>query len=365
MMVDDTSDPSRIEQDLDRTRARLGGHLTELQSRLSPGQVLDDAMTYFRGNEGADFGRNLLESVRSNPLPAALTGIGLAWLMASGARARVAAPTLAPVDADRVRLYSGAQASNQNGYGAMADDVRSAEASVTRDPGEAEHAYTDRLDDARGKAAGLKREAQETAASFSQRIRDALAGAQQSALITAHDLGHQVGSVASSIGNAAQGATQSAGNVARRAGSTFGQGGQAVGQAGGNLLATISDSPVLLGALGLAAGALLGALLPQSDQEEQALGGIAGQARDTARGLAQQAVNGGGQVAQTVLDAGRDSAKAHGLASVDSAGSLLDAALSGDLASNAKQVAQDVLRASDESVRSQLGSQRQDGKQPM
>lgn len=363
-MADNTSNPGRIEQDLDRTRARLGDHLTELQSRLSPGQVLDDAMTYFRGNEGADFGRNLLESVRSNPLPAALTGIGLAWLMASGPRARAAAQSSASMGSGRVRLYSGSQASGQSGYSTLADSVRTAEAGVSRDPGEAEHTYTARLDDARGKAAGLKREAQETAASFSQRIRDALANAQQSALGAVHGVGQQVSGVAGSIGNAAQGATQSAGSLAQRTGSAFGQGGQAVGQAGGNLLATISDSPVLLGALGLAAGALLGAFLPQSDQEEQALGGIAGQARDTARGLAQQAMDGGGQVAQTVLHAGRDSAKAHGLAGGDSAGSLLDAALSGDLASNAKQVAQDVLRASDESVRSQIGGKGQDGKQP-
>ena len=94
-MSDNTSDPGRIERDLDATRSRLGSHLSELQDRLSPGQVLDDAMKYFRGSEGADFGRNLLDSVRANPLPAALTGIGLAWLMASGPRTGTANPALA------------------------------------------------------------------------------------------------------------------------------------------------------------------------------------------------------------------------------------------------------------------------------
>ena len=43
------TETGRIEQDLDRTRARLGSHLSELQDRLSPGQVLDDLMGYFRG----------------------------------------------------------------------------------------------------------------------------------------------------------------------------------------------------------------------------------------------------------------------------------------------------------------------------
>ena len=353
-MADNISDPSRIEHDLEQTRSRLGGHLNELQNRLSPGQVLDDAVTYFRGNEGADFGRNLLESVRSNPLPAALTGIGLAWLMASGPRARAAAQ--ASADTNRVRLYNESQASGQGGYGAMALGMRTAEESVTRDPDEAEHVYMARVDDARGQKVGLKREAQETSASFGQRIRDVLASAQQSAAGAAQGLSHQVGSAASSIGSAAQGATRSVGDIAQR-------GGQAAGQAGGNMLATVSDSPVLLGALGLAAGALLGAFLPQSDQEEKALGRVAGQARDTGRGLAQQAMDSGGHVAQTVLNAGRDSAQAHGLTSVDSAGSLLNAALSGDLAGNAKQVAQDVLRVSEESVRGEIGGQSQDKKQ--
>jgi hypothetical protein len=68
--MSDTSNPARIERDLDATRSRLGSHLSELQDRLSPGQVLDELMGYFRGNEGAAFGRNLVDSVRGNPMPA-------------------------------------------------------------------------------------------------------------------------------------------------------------------------------------------------------------------------------------------------------------------------------------------------------
>lgn len=85
-MSDNMSDPAEIERSLDQTRSRLGSHLGELKNRLSPGQVLDDVMRYFRGSEGADFGRSLVANVRSNPLPAALTGVGLVWLMASSQR---------------------------------------------------------------------------------------------------------------------------------------------------------------------------------------------------------------------------------------------------------------------------------------
>ncbi|HEY3835100.1 MAG TPA: DUF3618 domain-containing protein [Bryobacteraceae bacterium] len=87
-MSESSLDQDRIEADLARTRARMDGRLTELQERLSPGQILDDLMAHFRGSEGGDFARNLMTSVQTNPMPAALTGIGLAWLMASNPKAQ-------------------------------------------------------------------------------------------------------------------------------------------------------------------------------------------------------------------------------------------------------------------------------------
>jgi hypothetical protein len=119
------------------------------------------------------------------------------------------------------------------------------------------------------------------------------------------------------------------------------------------MVAALVESPVLLGALGIAAGALLGALLPQSDQEEQALGGVAGQVRETARNLANEGLQRGSQVADTVLTQSHDSIAAHDL-SGKSAGNLVDAALSGDLAENAAEVAKGVLRAGDKAVRKGL-----------
>ena len=342
-MSENTSDPRRLERDLDQTRSRLDGHLSELQQRLSPGQVLDDLMGYFRGSEGADFGRSLLDSVRANPMPAALTGIGVAWLMASRPSAGTAATTQRP--------YGGPRGFDQGGYDAMAARVTAAERSTMRAPDEADHTYSARLDDARGQAVGLARHAQETGESFGQRIGDALASAQQAIVGGAHDLRDQASGAAGSIGSAAQGAGRSISGAVQGIGGAATSGGQAASQAGGNLVAMLADNPALLGAIGLAAGALLGALLPQSSQEEAALGDIAGQARDTARSLAQGAVDQGGHVVQAVLDKGRDSAEAHGLTGGKSPGDLVDAALSGGLASDAKQVATDVLQAGEAVIR--------------
>jgi hypothetical protein len=40
--------PDVIERELERTRARLGDHLDELTRRLSPGQLVDEALMYVK-----------------------------------------------------------------------------------------------------------------------------------------------------------------------------------------------------------------------------------------------------------------------------------------------------------------------------
>ena len=353
-MSQNTSDPDRIERDLGATRARLDSRLSELQERLSPGQILDDLMHYFRGSEGADFGRNLLDNVKSNPLPAAVTGIGLAWLMATNQRSQHDAygtdAAFAPSTSHspRVRVSGSAYGSGQTTHDTVAERLRLAEQGVVRQQDEAEGVYTTRLDEARGHALGMTRQAQETAESFSQRIKGAVNAATQSVAQGASAAAAAVTQGTHDLRDRVSGAAQSA---TGRAGGQLAYGGQAAQDLGGRLASTLSDNPVLLGALGLAAGALLGALVPQSREEENALGNIAGQVRDTARGAAQEAIDRGSRVAQAVVDAGRQSAGEQGLAGGTSVGGLVDAALSGKLAGSAGEVARDALRAGDEAVR--------------
>ena len=349
-MADPTTDTGRLERDLDQTRSRLGSHLSELQDRLSPGQVLDDLMGYFRGSEGAAFGRSLLDNVRGNPMPAAITTVGLAWLIASNPRAATSGATGVPAPRPaRLPTYG------HDDHAATMARLNAAKQTVARDTAEPEHAYAARLDTARGQAIGLARHTEETTESFGERVRHAISAIEDAVTGKAHDLRDQAGSAMGSAGSAlgafgssAQGAVQDA---ASYAGGALSSGGRSAGQAGGNLVAAITESPVLLGALGLAAGALLGALLPHSDQEEVALGGIAGQARDAVRSLANEGMERGGRVVQAVTDSARSGVHGQGLAGEKSAGQLVDAALSGDLAGNVKQLASDVLRAGDEAVR--------------
>ncbi len=70
-----------IERDVEKRRADLRGTLDQLRYRMTPGQVLDEAWQFARRSGGGSYVRNLGTSVRDNPLPVALVGAGIAWLM--------------------------------------------------------------------------------------------------------------------------------------------------------------------------------------------------------------------------------------------------------------------------------------------
>jgi ElaB/YqjD/DUF883 family membrane-anchored ribosome-binding protein len=77
---DGQKSPERLEREVDQVRERLGRTVNELSYRLSPGELLDQALHMAR-EHGGEFGRNLATQVKHNPIPLLLTGLGLSWLM--------------------------------------------------------------------------------------------------------------------------------------------------------------------------------------------------------------------------------------------------------------------------------------------
>jgi ElaB/YqjD/DUF883 family membrane-anchored ribosome-binding protein len=70
-----------IEREIAATRRDMDRTLNELQGRFTPGQLLDQGLDYARNSGANEFVQNLGRSVKDNPMPVALVGIGLAWLM--------------------------------------------------------------------------------------------------------------------------------------------------------------------------------------------------------------------------------------------------------------------------------------------
>ncbi len=75
-------EPSQMEQEINHTRERIGRTVEALEERLSPGQLMDQALGFAR-DHGGDFATGVASSVRRNPLPVIVTGLGILWLLKS------------------------------------------------------------------------------------------------------------------------------------------------------------------------------------------------------------------------------------------------------------------------------------------
>jgi ElaB/YqjD/DUF883 family membrane-anchored ribosome-binding protein len=76
--------PEEILAHMEHTRAEMDDTLYAIERRLTPGQLVDQGMHYLRHSGGREFLSNFGSSVRDNPIPVALVGVGLAWLMMRG-----------------------------------------------------------------------------------------------------------------------------------------------------------------------------------------------------------------------------------------------------------------------------------------
>jgi hypothetical protein len=76
--------PAQIMADIYRTRDEMDHTLHQLEQRLQPRHLMEQGVDYVKNSGGREYVSNLAGSVKSHPLPATLTGIGLAWLMAVG-----------------------------------------------------------------------------------------------------------------------------------------------------------------------------------------------------------------------------------------------------------------------------------------
>ncbi len=84
--------PEQIEREIEEERGALARSLDTLTDQLSPDALVDQATTYLRRN-GGEWAQNATRQARDNPVALAITGVGLAWLIAGPARKRSTAGT--------------------------------------------------------------------------------------------------------------------------------------------------------------------------------------------------------------------------------------------------------------------------------
>lgn len=287
-MTYNTSDPDAIERELAETRARLDVRLAELERRLSPGQLVDSGLDYLRHGQGAAFVRNLGAEVRDNPLPVAVTSIGLAWLMSASALSWNRDNNASPMPDRDDRMA-------EEFYDDVGARAQHAGDSLTQLSDENEEAFKTRVAEARAQILGVQREASETASAFVDRVQQALATAQQNA----RDRLEQMQQTAHEWGNTVFDRTRRTGAAVNQAAR---QGRETVSRAGSAIAQTVDQNPLVLGALGLAAGVLLGAMMPATEQEEALVAPVGG----AIRRAADQAVDRGKRAAEAAAGAAYD-----------------------------------------------------------
>ncbi len=75
--------------EIERTRADMSETVDAIQERLSPENLKEQAKDRVKEatvGRAQEAGSGIMETIRANPLPAALTGIGLGWLLVSARR---------------------------------------------------------------------------------------------------------------------------------------------------------------------------------------------------------------------------------------------------------------------------------------
>ncbi|QXG34713.1 DUF3618 domain-containing protein [Pseudomonas viridiflava] len=72
--------PETLEREIDQQRSSIGNIVDALEKKMSPGQLVDQALGYVKDNGGEFFG-NLGNNVKANPVPAVLTTVGVLWMM--------------------------------------------------------------------------------------------------------------------------------------------------------------------------------------------------------------------------------------------------------------------------------------------
>jgi hypothetical protein len=250
-----------------------------LQSKASIGNIVDEVMKVVRDN-GGDMGRNLGRTVRDNPLPALLTGVGLAWLMAGGGRR----PGYRWDDERDERFYErrpvpvGDSLSGSERYDAGAA-MDAGDASTSGGYGNPQPGMFDDGSD-------------QAAPGFGERAGGAFSAAGSRMSEAA---GH-VGARASEMAHAAGDAISGAGRTARRAGGAASHGlsraGRSASHLGSDARETfdvlIEEQPLVLGALALAVGAAIGGALPGSRAEDRMFGARSEHAKATLRRVASE-----------------------------------------------------------------------------
>jgi hypothetical protein len=283
---------------IEQTRSELGSTIDAIQDRLSPANLKQQAKDTVReatigkaqdmvesvtgtaqgmvgsATDGAKgFGSAIVETIRENPIPAALAGIGIGWLVMSGRKNSSSTDSYSYVPS---RQY------DQYGYSRQQDrDDQYRGYSYDYSSGNSGAGITDRASNMAGQA------------------QDAAGSAVNSVQNTASDVAGQVQDTA---GQMMDGVANTAGQLGQSAQ-------QGYYQAQSGMQRMMNENPLAVGLMGLGLGAAIGLAIPATDTENELMGEQRDQLMDAAQSTVQEYAQKAQSVAQQTVGAAKDAAQ--------------------------------------------------------
>jgi hypothetical protein len=274
----------QLEREAEKTRAKIVESLDELRERMTPGQFVDQAFDFARDGRAGQFVRNLGRQTVENPLPIALIGAGIGWLMIGGRGPR------------------------RDGRAAVSD-ASGANSGASRDVARTGQELKDRT---AATVSGLTEGVKETTHDWSGRAQE-----------TASDIADRARGMASSAYDQGAGAYEATADALGRSASAVSRSASSVGSSAtssaSSLVQFLKDEPLVLAAIGVALGAAIGAALPASETEDRLMGDTSDALKQGAAEAAQEQWEKGKKVAEAAADkawgGAKQEAEAQGLTS--------------------------------------------------
>lgn len=286
-----------IRREIERTRSQMDRNLDALEQKLTPSQLALEAWGLFRGGSTAGASR-LWRIAKEHPGPAAVIGVGLAWLMTDASKNDDSRRDYGP-------RYQGAYGySGRRGYsnyagtagytegsgyayssdweteeheGRISSALHGAKDRVTDAAGTAKHAVGDAASTAKDAVVGAASTAKDAVAGAKERVVDATAAARE----RASELKWQ--------------AREKTRYQARRAQMGFWQ--------------SMEERPLAIGAAALALGVVAGLMVPSTRKEDELMGETRDRLMERAREVGEEALEKGKQVASVAVDTLKEEAE--------------------------------------------------------
>lgn len=320
--------PAQIEAEIEQTRAKMGEKIDRISERLSPDQlkmqaketaneVLTDTANaigdYFRSNR-QEIGETVADTIKRNPIPAALIGVGLGWLVIDGLRSSDKEQYQDDydyrrryIDPYRVRpryeseawaarnVYSESYQDDDSQFDELTDQTRGAASRIRQGTAETGQQIQEKAEQADRQ---IRRQAGQ--------VVDEVGNIAEQVGSEAKNLGEQVSQVGDQIGGQAQQVSQQISRQVSEIGQQANQLTDEYGRkvqlqtrrAGRKVERSLEENPLAFSAVALGVGVAVGLLLPQTRAENRLMGETSDRLMESAQEVARDAA----QRAQKVVE---------------------------------------------------------------